>query len=42
MTVLTTKSVQVGSDLAAWFDAGGGRGLEQALANPSRIIPRAC
>lgn len=39
MTVLTAKSVQVGSDLAAWFDAGGGRGLEQALANPSRIIP---
>ncbi|WP_395027589.1 NADH-quinone oxidoreductase subunit F [Comamonas odontotermitis] len=38
MKVLTAKSVQVGSDLAAWFDAGGGRGLEQALADPTGII----
>ena len=39
MTVLTAKSAQVGSDLAAWFRVGGGQGLEQALANPSGIIP---
>jgi len=37
--VLTAEAIQVGPDLAAWFAAGGGTGLERALADPAGIIP---
>ncbi|WP_145139869.1 NADH-quinone oxidoreductase subunit F [Roseomonas gilardii] len=38
-TVLTAEAIQVGPDLAAWLRAGGGEGLERALADPAGIIP---
>ncbi|WP_424814710.1 NADH-ubiquinone oxidoreductase-F iron-sulfur binding region domain-containing protein [Roseococcus sp. YIM B11640] len=37
--VLTAEAIQVGPDLGAWLAAGGGQGLERALAEPSGIIP---
>lgn len=37
--VLTAEAIQVGADLAAWLRAGGGAGLERALADPASIIP---
>lgn len=37
--VLTHQAAQVGSDLTAWLGAGGGQGLERALADPGAIIP---
>lgn len=39
MKVLTTAALQVGADLAAHRAAGGGAGLERALADPAAIIP---
>lgn len=37
--VLTAEAIRVGPDLAAWMEAGGGKGLERALADPAGIIP---
>ena len=37
--VLTAEAIRVGPDLAAWLRAGGGEGLERALADPAGIIP---
>ena len=37
--VLTAEAIQVGPDLTAWLAAGGGQGLERALAEPGGIIP---
>ncbi|KAA2213479.1 NADH-ubiquinone oxidoreductase-F iron-sulfur binding region domain-containing protein [Teichococcus oryzae] len=39
MKVLTDERRCVGADLAAWMAAGGGEGLERALAEPAGIIP---
>ncbi|WP_270937245.1 complex I 51 kDa subunit family protein [Falsiroseomonas oryzae] len=39
MSVLTAAALQVGPDLAAHLAAGGGAGLERALADPAAIIP---
>ncbi|MBO1075078.1 NADH-ubiquinone oxidoreductase-F iron-sulfur binding region domain-containing protein [Roseomonas marmotae] len=39
MKVLTDERICVGADLAAWMAVGGGAGLENALADPSGIIP---
>jgi NADH-quinone oxidoreductase subunit F len=39
MTVLTSQEVQVGADLGAWLSAGGGEGLNRAIADPSGIVP---
>jgi NADH-quinone oxidoreductase subunit F len=39
MTVLTSQEVQVGADLGAWLAAGGGEGLNRAIADPSGIVP---
>ncbi|ARP93334.1 complex I 51 kDa subunit family protein [Bordetella genomosp. 13] len=36
--VLTAASNQVGADLPAWLAAGGGQGLERALADPAAIV----
>ncbi|PZP44331.1 MAG: NADH-quinone oxidoreductase subunit F [Azospirillum brasilense] len=38
-TVLTAEAIRVGPNLAAWLRAGGGEGLERALADPAGIIP---
>lgn len=37
--ILTSTTMQVGPDLAAWLAHGGGAGLERALADPAAIIP---
>ena len=37
--VLTAPEIQTGGDLAGWLAAGGGQGLECALADPAGIIP---
>ncbi|MCD7097056.1 NADH-ubiquinone oxidoreductase-F iron-sulfur binding region domain-containing protein [Stenotrophomonas sp. MMGLT7] len=37
--LLLHPSRQVGADLYAWFAAGGGEGLNAALADPAAIIP---
>ncbi len=37
--VLLHPSLQVGADLQAWFAAGGGQGLEAALADTAAVIP---
>jgi len=39
MKILTDERVCVGADLEAWMAVGGGAGLENALADPSGIIP---
>ncbi len=39
IAVLTAAVNQVGADLVAWLGAGGGHGLERALADPQAIIP---
>lgn len=36
--VLTHPALKLGADLDGWFAAGGGRGLEAALAAPEKII----
>jgi NADH-quinone oxidoreductase subunit F len=36
--ILTDPALKLGADFAAWRAAGGGRGLEAALAAPDRII----
>ena len=38
MKMLTDERLKVGADLAAYLAAGGGRGLEAALAAPASII----
>lgn len=38
LRVLTHESIQVGADLPAWLRAGGGLGLERALAAPAGIV----
>lgn len=37
--VLTAREIQVVADLPAWFAAGGGEGLRNALADPDAIVP---
>jgi len=37
--VLLNETIRIGADLAGWLALGGGQGLKNAIADPSRIIP---
>src|SRR5437764_10776817 len=36
--VLLNKNIEVGADLGAWVESGGGKGLAKALSDPDAVI----